>query len=145
LRGDIFRAESTGELVMSGAIRHAIKVVDASVNPTTNMTRSDYFVIVQTFNDATVFLPEITDIVTDLGLTVEIRQMDSAASGRTLKIKPHANNSSYLISGFDTSAATLVLGAAPAGLNTNRSVTLTFMGFPAASPLSWVVIATSTC
>ena len=147
LRGDIFRAESTGELVISGAIRHAIKVVDSSVTATTNMTRSDYLVLVQTIStSATVVLPEITDVVTDLGLTVEIRQMDSALSGRTVTIQPHANNSTYRIRGFDTSAAAnLVLGAAPAGTNTNRSVTLTFMGFPAASPLTWVVIATSTC
>jgi hypothetical protein len=109
------------------------------------MTRSDYLVLVQTSGNAIVFLPEITDTVTDLGLTVEIRQVDSAASGQTVTIQPHANNSSYRILGFDAESATLVLGAAPAGLNTNRSVTLTFMGIGNGSFNKWVVIATSTC
>ncbi len=147
LRADIFRAESTGELVMSGAIRHAIKVVNGFATPTTNMTRSDYLVLVQTSaGNATVVLPEITDAVADLGLTVEIRQMDAVAlSGRTVTIQPHANNSAYLIRGFDAENATLVLGAAPAGTNTNRSVTLTFMGIGTGFTNKWAVIATSTC
>ena len=145
LRGDIFRAESTGELVMSGAIRHAIKVVNSFATPTTNMTRSDYLVLVQTTVNAIVVLPEITDVVTDLGLTVEIRQMDSALSARKVIIQPHTNNSAYLICGFDAESPTLVLGAAPAGTNTNRSVTLTFMGLGTSPKNKWVVIATSTC
>ena len=146
LRGDIFRAESTGELVMSGAIRHAIKVVDAATTPTVDMTRSDYLVLVNTkISSATVVLPEITDIVADLGLTVEIRQMDDALSGQTVTIQPHANNSTYLIRGFDAESSSIKLGAAPSGTNTNRSVTLTFMGKGGGANNKWVVIATSTC
>ena len=71
--------------------------------------------------------------------------MDSALSTRTVTIQPHANNSTYFIRGFDAENTTLVLGSAPAGTNTNRSVTLTFMGIGNAIPNKWVVIATSTC
>ena len=86
--------------------------------------------------------------MTDLGLPGEIRQMDLVAlSSRTVTIQPHTNNSAYRISGFDAENATLVLGSAiaPAGGNSNRSVTLTFMGIGTGITNKWVVIATSTC
>lgn len=143
-----------GDLVVSGSlsfagVRHAIKVVDADANPTTDMTRSDYLVLVDTkVSNATVVLPEITNTVDDLGLTVEIRQMDIALSGLTVTIQPHASNSSYKILGFDNEIenANIKLGSASsAGTNTNRSVTLTFMGIGTGGDNKWVVIATSTC
>jgi hypothetical protein len=156
-KGSAVRGTSVfgGDLVVSGSlsfaagVRHAIKVVDAAANPTTDMTRSDYLVLVNTnTTNATVVLPEITDIVADLGLTVEIRQMDTTAlSGRIVIIQPHASNSSYKILGFDNETASIKLGSAasPPGANTNRSVTLTFMGLGDGAYNKWIVIATSTC
>jgi hypothetical protein len=156
-RGSAVRGTSVfgGDLVVSGSlsfagVRHAIKVVDAAANPTTDMTRSDYLVLVNTkITNATVVLPEITNTVDDLGLTVEIRQMDSALSGRTVTIQPHASNSSYKILGFDNEIENAIIklgsAASPPGTNTNRSVTLTFMGLGDGAYNKWVVIATSTC
>lgn len=157
-KGSAVRGTSVfgGDLVVSGSlsfaagVRHAIKVVDAAANPTTDMTRSDYLVLVNTkTTNATVVLPEITDIVADLGLTVEIRQMDTALSGRTVTIQPHASNSSYKILGFDNEIENDIIklgsAASPPGTNTNRSVTLTFMGLGDGAYNKWIVIATSTC
>lgn len=140
LRGDIFRAESTGELVLSGGIRH--KATYSAI--TVSLTKENYLVIIDTQSGSkTVYLPGITDPVADIGLTVRIRQYDTAASSRTLTITVQ-NAITERINGFDTTSLSLVLGAAPTGTNTNRSVTLTYMGLTSGFE-NWFVVETSTC
>ena len=150
LRGDIFRTESTGELVLSGGIRHNAKffastAVTPGTTDTVNMTRNDYLVIMNTQTaPGHVYLPAITDTTKDIGLTVRIRQNDGNTSGRTVTIYVNASNAGYTINGFDDAASTLTLGGSPSGTNTNRSVTLTFMG-NISSANRWFVVETSTC
>jgi len=76
LRGDVFRVESTGELVLSGGIRH--KVLYSSLGVTA-ITRERYMYVFDTYAHAaniTVGLPVI-DLVADIRLTFLIRQTDS--------------------------------------------------------------------
>ena len=140
-RSDIFRAESTGELVLSGGIRH--NAVYTVLSPA--LTKQNYLVIVNTQGGSRwVFLPEITDTIADIGLTVRIRQNDTPTSGRTLAIIVH-DVTAQLINGFDAAGTTLTLGdAGTTGTNTNRSVTLTYMGVISGYG-RWFVVETSTC
>jgi hypothetical protein len=122
LRGDIFRAESTGELVLSGGIRHKAKY-EVSDNSNVTLTKSDYLVIVNTADYArNVYLPEITDLVSDIGLTVKIIKDGT----NVITIYPSIANLTFEINAFDLATATLQL---PTGLFTMKSYTLTFMGY----------------
>jgi len=147
---DIFIAKNTGELVLSGGIRHAAKffastTVTPGTTDTVTMTRNDYLVIMNTqAASGHIYLPEIKDTNKDIGLTVRIRQNDGNTSARTVTIHVNGSNAGYTINGFDAAAATLTLGGSPSGTNTNRSVTLTFMG-NISSANRWFVVETSTC
>ena len=127
--------------MLSGGIRHNAIYTTLGVS----LSKKNYLVIVNTQSgNRIVFLPEITDTIADIGLTVRIRQNDTAASGRTLAIIVH-DIATELINGFDAAGTTLTLGDAPTtGTNTNRSVTLTYMGV-ISSYGRWFVVETSTC
>lgn len=149
LRKDIFRAESTGELVLSGGIRHSFR------KPTTSefitLTRSDYMVVVDTLTiaaNAVVYLPVITDAVADIGLTVIINHYASSIGTDTVGIEP--GNAGYEISGFNstwtTGAGRFVLntlGGTVAASN-RRSVTLTFVGLRGGDN-TWAIMQHSIC
>ena len=149
LRGDIFRAESTGELVLSGGIRHSFRSPTTSVFIT--LTRSDYMVVVNTFTIAAntvVYLPVITDPVADVGLTVIINHYDVNASSHKVGIEP--GNAGYEISGFDLTFSVgpsrfvlNTLGATESSLS-RRSVTLTFVGLRAGVHY-WAIMQHSAC
>ena len=140
LRKDIFRAESTGELVLSGGIRHKALYTTSSFT----LEKSDYLSIINTQSgDVDVYLPNITDTINDIGLTIKIRQNDSATSGRYVNIYVNTSNVGYTINGFNGTYNPLSLGSTPDS-NTNRSITLTFMGIIAGAG-RWFVVETSTC
>lgn len=151
LRGDIFRAESTGELVLSGGIRHACVRTSLTSYP---MTRNTYINIIDTYtisNSIDVFLPEITSEA-DIGLTYIIKQLDNDVNTNIVTIRPSALNSlSYYIYGFNlefgyTAGMILTtLGTTKAAYN-RRSITLTYTGYDSASAhYRWTVMATSEC
>jgi len=151
LRGDIFRAESTGELVLSGGIRHACVRASLTSYP---MTRNTYINIIDTYtinNSIAVFLPEITSEA-DIGLTYIIKQLDNDVNPYIVTIRPSAlNSSSYYIYGFnlefDYTAGMILttLGTTKAAYN-RRSITLTYTGYDSASAhYRWTVMATSEC
>lgn len=148
LRKDIFRAESTGELVLSGGIRHSFL---NNVNNTTLMNLNYHMWVFDTFQnggDISVTLPIINDNVVDIGLTVVIKQHDSDGSGRIVTIRPTTGKT---ILGFNTEftagpgmVLTTLGGTKPA--YTRRSITLTYTGLNIASGnYRWTVMATSEC
>jgi hypothetical protein len=148
LRGDIFRTESTGELVLSGGIRHSF--LNNVIN-TTLMNLNYHMWVFDTFQNGgniNVTLPIINDNVVDIGLTVVIKQHDSDGSGRIVTIRPTTGKT---ILGFNTEftagpgmVLTTLGGTKPA--YTRRSITLTYTGLNVASGnYRWTVMATSEC
>jgi hypothetical protein len=148
-RNDIFRAESTGELVLSGGIRQNARFITSTFGGQThNLTRNDYIFILYTAgNTNTVYLPKITNTVTDIGLTVIIRQHDAVNTSVGVTIRSHTDNADYVIIGFDSTGTSIITNAGGANGTPNRSVTLTFVGtIPAnGAPGTWVVISNSLC
>jgi hypothetical protein len=130
LRGDIFRAESTGILVLSGGIRHKTSFITATSPGLQHLSvKTDYLNVIYTAGfDCAVILPETMVVGTDSGHTITIRQHDAVSSAATLTI-----------SGSLVSAATtqinhaggwsdyIVLNSAGALTGSNRSVTLTWV------------------
>lgn len=155
LRGDIFRAENTGELVLSGGIRHSF--LNSSIG-TTLMDRKHHIWVFDTFEyggNISVTLPEINDRVKDIGLTVVIRQNDAdAPGGRNVTIRPgilEAFPSYTSILGFNTeftNPAGMVLstlGGTKSPAYYRRSITLTYTGRASNGNYRWTVMATSEC
>lgn len=102
------------------------------------MTKSDHLLIVNTTSDnSVVILPQITDPVADIGLTVEIQQDDVDSSTHWCDISCHVMNPGYRIFAFGFILNTLTLnydatGDFRPGPNLSgtprRSVALTFIG-----------------
>ena len=152
-RGDIFRAESTGELVLSGGIRHHCSYSVGSVGDIV-ANKGSYLIVAdtQTFGSTiTVYLPKI-DSDDDIGLTIKVRQHDINTSTTAVIISPNVLNPSYRISGFkfDTLALLVLNTNTPGGPDLSgdqagRSVTLTYVGKIRGATETWLVTDTSKC
>lgn len=142
LRGDIFRTESTGQLVLSGGIRHHLS---RSIDPVDDiLTKQNYIYIKKVISNQFVTLPVITSDE-DIGLTVTI--VFQTAGVFTLTITGGSGES---ITGFGVSTLNLVLNGNSGGRDlTGRprmSVTLTYIGYDAGVPAyCWQVIHASDC
>jgi len=143
LRGDIFRAESTGELVLSGGIRYHLS---RSIDPADDiLTKQNYIYIKKVISNQMVTLPLITDLDKDIGLTVTI--VFQTIGLFTLTITGGLGES---ITGFGVSTVNLVLNGNSGGRDlTGRprmSVTLTYIGYDSGvSAYCWQVIHASDC
>ena len=90
MRGDIFRAESTGQLVLSGGISHKVKTqayIPATIFPvpapaydTYNLTLNDYLVIVNVTDGGPFNVNLPPSATTPIGTTYIIRRFDGKAS-----------------------------------------------------------------
>ena len=110
LRGDIFRAESTGQLVLSGGISHKVKSIyytpisfPLPANDTYNLTLNDYLVIVNVTDGGPFDINLPAAATTPIGTTYVIRRLDSNGSPiNVVRIKTEAavqiiaTNTSYL-------------------------------------------------
>lgn len=142
LRGDIFRAESTGQLVLSGGIRYHLS---RSIDPADDiLTKQNYIYIKKVISNQFVTLPVIISDE-DIGLTVTI--VFQTAGLFTLTITGGSGES---ITGFGVSTLNLVLNGNSGGRDlTGRprmSVTLTYIGYDSGvSAYCWQVIHASDC
>jgi hypothetical protein len=136
-RGDIFRAEPTGELVLSGGIVHNVRLVKGESNTPIQLTKQDYILIVDTTSQPTssivdVYLPLGSTDGIHIGQTYIIRKVDNKQSASSLTIAS-SDNSQY-ISGYDFSGgAGTHLGAQHISITLDSfknwtSVTLTYVG-----------------
>ena len=86
LRGDIFRAESTGQLVLSGGISHKVNTqayIPVGLNPvvdTYNLTLNDYLLIVNVTAGGPFNVNLPPSATTPIGTTYTIRRFDGKVS-----------------------------------------------------------------
>ena len=133
LRGDIFRAESTGQLVLSGGISHKVRTRAYTVWPifdTYNLTLNDYLVIVNVTDGGpfSVYLP--ASATTPLGTTYVIRRYDGGAYPHYNYVNVYSQTGDFIINseGVRYNSATPLIISGNAGVLRGGSITLTYIG-----------------
>ncbi len=138
LRGDIFRAESTGQLVLSGGISHKVNTKayipppGGSFDPATDtytLTLNDYLVIVNVTAGGPFNINLPASATTPIGTTYTIRRYDgSAPSSRHVRINPNGTDLIIDSAGtqFTSAAPLLIIGVG--GTSRGGCVTLTYIG-----------------
>ena len=137
LRGDIFRAESTGQLVLSGGISHKVKTQayfagtgfpPLPANDTYTLTLNDYLVIVNVTTGGPFDINLPAAATTPIGTTYVIRRLDSSVPNTAIvRINPGAtdqiigNNMSYI--------GTPISLTGVSGTKNGGCVTLTYIGY----------------
>ena len=137
LRADIFRAESTGILVLSGGISHKVKSIyytpispPLPANDTYNLTLNDYLVIVNVTAGGPFKVNLPASATTPIGTTYVIRRYDGGAYPHDKYVNVYSQNGDFIInsSGNRYNSATPLIISGNASILRGGSITLTYIG-----------------